>query len=129
MKRIQSNWYGMTIHGNVWYWLIFKVTWPVGSVAATSASSTSHSDTKNANTRWTHPHDICDETAWPCMRMYDIGSYSRGVWVIYGWVAFPDMHDECIRMTRTQRMCGSLKTDLHVTGRIMRHMLFINIIY
>ena len=39
-------WYGMTMHGNVWYWLIFKVTWPVGSVAATNGSSTSHSDTQ-----------------------------------------------------------------------------------
>ena len=66
---------------------------------------------------------VCDDAAWSCMRMYDIDSYSRGAWVVYGWVAFYDMHDECIRMTRIQGMRGSLKTDLHLTGRIIWHML------
>ena len=72
-------WYGMTMHGNVWYWLIFKVTWPVGSVAATNGSSTSHSDTKmptpgqHAPTRFVmkrHDH------AWECMILTHIQGVS-----------------------------------------------------
>ena len=61
---------GMTMHGNVWYWLIFKVTWPVGSVAATNGSSTSHSDTKMP-TPGEHAPTIFvmkrHDHAWECM--------------------------------------------------------------
>ena len=63
---------------------------------------------------------IRHDHAWECM----ILTHRQAVCgVVYGWVAFYDMHDECIRLARIQGMCGSLKTDLHVTGRIIWHML------
>ena len=82
-------WYGMTMHGNVWYWLIFKVTWPVGSVAATNGSSTSHSDTKMPTPGEHAPtilakypiidEHVCDENAWQWLRGW--------AWLIFrGWV-------------------------------------------
>ena len=71
-------WYIMTMHGNVWYWLIVNVTWPVGSVAATNGSSTSHSGTKMP-TPGQHAPTIFvmkrHEHAWECM----ILAHIRGV--------------------------------------------------
>ena len=45
---------------------------------------------------------IMNEHAWTCMRMYENDSCSREGWVILGWVALYDIHDnewECTRMT------------------------------
>ena len=45
---------------------------------------------------------VCLDKAWEWLRMSDNVSYSGDVWVIYGWVALYDMHDnewECMRMT------------------------------
>ena len=118
----------MIMNGNAWEWLRLSENVSYAWRGERSFHADLHYTTcmrMNGNSS-DYPiidEHVCDDTAWSCMRMYDNDSYSRGVWVVYGWVAFHDMHDECIRMTRIHGMCGSLKTDLHVTGRIIWHML------
>ena len=118
----------MIMTGNAWWWLRMSVnvSYPWRGVCHSMQIYIRRHAWEWIRTASDYPimsEHVCDETTWACMRMYDIDSYSRDVWVLYGWVAFHDMHDECIRMTRNQGMCGSLKTDLHVTGRILWHML------
>ena len=80
-------WYGMTMHENVWYWLIFKVTWPVGSVAATNGSSTSHSDTK----------------------MPTPGEHAPTMFVMKRH----DHASECVILTHRQAVSGSFTAESH----------------